>query len=462
MLPVVSQTFAPYDHANVQVALSAYLQAEGRSHELVGLTGHQRHFESLSDLVQMAQPGVRIGSVDLVTLPIGPDATLACVQFGLFLVDDRGVPLVALMRGPTEFGPQQTVTLELLCPDQARANGLLAEIRRLMVERNVFRRQVVAFGESHLGHIGLGPVVFHRRPELPRDALVLPHGVLELVERQVLGIARHREQLRASRQHVKRGLLLYGPPGNGKTLTVRYLVSQARDHTVLLLTGGALHLLRPACALARMLEPAVVVLEDVDLVAGERGMFGRAGNPVLFDLLNELDGMDEDADVAFVLTTNRADVLEPALAARPGRVDLAVEIGLPDEDARRRLVALYGSGVTFLVQDLEATVTRTAGVAASFIKELVRKAALLAAEGADGAGPLTVTDQHLQEALGELLEERSALTRVLLGGFRPEEPGRRRDVDWLLGNTAESGPPRQPQPEATTAHEAEGAHPPGA
>jgi hypothetical protein len=126
------------------------------------------------------------------------------------------------------------------------------------------------------------------------------------------------------------------------------------------------------------------------------------------------------------------------------------------------LVALYGSGVTFLVQDLEATVTRTAGVAASFIKELVRKAALLAAEGADGAGPLTVTDQHLQEALGELLEERSALTRVLLGGFRPEEPGRRRDVDWLLGNTAESGPPRQPQPEATTAHEAEGAHPPGA
>ncbi len=421
MLPVVSQSFAPYDHANVQVALSAYLQAEGRSHELVGLTGHQRHFESLSDLVQMGQPiGVQIGSVDLVTLPIGPDATLACVQFGLFLIDDWGVPLVALLRGPMEFGPQQTVTLELLCPDQARANGLLAEIRRLMVERNVFRRQVVSFGESHLGHVGLGPVVFHRRPELPRDALVLPDGVLELVERQVLGIARHRERLRASGQHVMRGLLLYGPPGNGKTLTVRYLVSQTRDQTVLLLTGGGLHLLRPACALARMLEPALVVLEDVDLV---------------------LDGIDEDADVAFVLTTNRADVLEPALAARPGRVDLAVEIGLPDENARRRLIALYGSGVTLLVEDLQVIITRTAGVAASFIKELVRKAALLAAEGADGAGPLTVTDQYLQEALGELLEERSTLTRVLLGGVRPEELGRRRDVDWLIANTPDSGPP---------------------
>lgn len=59
---------------------------------------------------------------------------------------------------------------------------------------------------------------------------------------------------------MKRGLLLYGPPGNGKALTVRYIVSQTRDHTVLVLTGGALGLIRPACALARMLEPALVVL----------------------------------------------------------------------------------------------------------------------------------------------------------------------------------------------------------
>jgi cell division protease FtsH len=198
-----------------------------------------------------------------------------------------------------------------------------------MVERNVFRRQVIAFGKPHLGHAGVGPVVFHRRPELVRDQLVLPAEAPELVERQVLGIARHRERLRASGQHVKRGLLLYGPPGNGKTLTVRYILGQALDHTVMLLTGGSLHLLRPACALARMLSPAIVVLEDVDLVAEERTMVGHASNPVLFDLLNELDGIEGDADVALTLTTNRADLLDPALAARPGRVDLAVGIGVP-------------------------------------------------------------------------------------------------------------------------------------
>ena len=96
--------------------------------------------------------------------------------------------------------------------------------------------------------------------------------------------------------------------------------------------------------MARALAPAVMVLEDVDLVAEERTM-GTRSNPVLFDLLDAMDGAAGDADLLFLLTTNRADLLELALAARPGRVDVAVEIDLPDGPARERLLALYGRGV---------------------------------------------------------------------------------------------------------------------
>src|SRR5262249_57028231 len=111
--------------------------------------------------------------------------------------------------------------------------------------------------------------------------------------------------------------------------------------------------------LARRLTPSVVVLEDVDLVAQER-TFGPGGSsPALFELMNEMSGLGEDADVAFVLTTNRPDVLEPALAARPGRVDLAVEIPLPDDAARRRLLDLYTRGLDLELENADEVVART-------------------------------------------------------------------------------------------------------
>lgn len=110
-------------------------------------------------------------------------------------------------------------------------------------------------------------------------------------------------------------------------------------------------MVRPASSLARMLQPSIVILEDIDPVAQHR-MYSEFGNPLLFDVLNEMDGIEEGADVTFMLTTNRADLLEPALAARPGRVDLAVAIPLPDDEARPRLLELYARGVELRLSDL--------------------------------------------------------------------------------------------------------------
>jgi ATP-dependent 26S proteasome regulatory subunit len=241
--------------------------------------------------------------------------------------------------------------------------------------------------------------------------------------------------LRAGGQHVKRGLLLHGPPGTGKTLTVRYVAGRSGDHTVVVLTGGGLGMIRPACSLARMLQPSIVVLEDVDLIAQHRGYVET--NPLLFDVLNQMDGIDEDADVSFLLTTNRADLLEPALAARPGRVDLALEIPLPDDEGRRRLLELYGRDLDLRISDAEAVVRRTAGVTASFVKELVRKAALLSALEGGGDGAPVVTDRHMALALDELLAEESEMTRALLGGARSSTD---KGNDWLLPGPAQPAP----------------------
>jgi ATP-dependent 26S proteasome regulatory subunit len=146
---------------------------------------------------------------------------------------------------------------------------------------------------------------------------------------------------------------------------------------------------------------------------------------VLFQLMDQMSGLADDADVAFVLTTNRPGALEPALAARPGRVDLAVEIPLPDADARRRLIDLYGRGLDLRLEDVDAVVARTEGVTASFVKELLRKAALVALE----ADREHVTDADVAAALDELLSEGAALTRVLLGSAGDDQP--RPGSEWM-------------------------------
>jgi cell division protease FtsH len=210
-------------------------------------------------------------------------------------------------------------------------------------------------------------------------------------------------------------VLLYGPPGTGKSLTVRWLSSELPDATIVVLSGGALGAVGPVCRMARELSPSMVVLEDVDLVAEDR-MGPTAGGPLLFELLDELDGMADDADVCVVLTTNRPDLLEPALAARPGRVDLAVELPLPDADCRRRLFTRFAKGLALEGVDVDEVVTRTDGVTASFFRELLRQAALVAAE----RGATVVSAADLQAALDALLEQTGELTRILLGARAPD------------------------------------------
>lgn len=133
-------------------------------------------------------------------------------------------------------------------------------------------------------------------------------------------------------------------------------------------------------------------------------------NPLLFQVLNEMDGLAQDADVAFLLTTNRADLLEPALMQRPGRVDMAVEVPLPDAEGRARLLRLYGPALELPTELVDEIVDQTAGTTASFMKELVRRTVLLAAEAGEAPGA-----DHLRAAVAELLSSRDALTRRLLG-----------------------------------------------
>src|SRR5580692_10346046 len=411
---VVTRELAPFEHVNLQTALDAWSARPGRTVEVRGLTLPPHHaVPTLQQLVAGDDNGLQLTPPALIDLPNGPGSTLGCLKLALLLVTEPDRSFIVMVRGPGEHDPGLELDVAGLPVDAAQR--VLAELDELRSELNVYRGHLLEVALTQAG-VSLG---FAASAGLSRDDVVLPDAVLARIERHALGVAEHRAALLAAGQHLKRGLLLYGPPGTGKTHTTRYLLGQMTSYTRLVLTGRALVAVGPVTEMARALAPAVVVIEDVDLVAEERTM-GPRSNPVLFDLLDAMDGAAGDADLLFLLTTNRADLLELALAARPGRVDVAVEIALPDGPARERLLALYGRGVPLELtgDDIAAAIERTDGVTASFLKELIRRAVLEALHDTtvnNDAGLPAVTGAHLARALDDLLDSAQGVTRTLLG-----------------------------------------------
>jgi hypothetical protein len=415
---VLTRALPAFEQVNLQTALGAWMAEPGRSVATYGVSIPPHHGSvSLQQIVSgQAISFISLSPPELIDLPNGPGSTLACLIRALLLVRDGTGEYVLMVRAPDEHGGGLEVEIAgLAVPD---AQAVLARLDALRHQLNVYRHHVLDVSLDPRGEMRLS---FGAVPDTVRDDVILPEAVLGRIEGHALGIGRHREALLAAGQHLKRGLLLYGPPGTGKTHTTRYLVGAMSDSTRLILTGRALRAIGSAAELARELSPAVLVLEDVDLVAEDR-TFGPGGNPVLFDLLDAMDGAAADADLLFLLTTNRADLLEPALAARPGRVDVAVEIDLPDAAARRRLLRLYARSLTLALseEETDAVVARTEGVTASFLKELLRRA-VLEALTADAALAAPITAAQVNRALDELLDSGQRVTRSLLGvGNDPE------------------------------------------
>jgi len=403
-----SLTLPPIERANFQMAMDA-LEVESSSWEVIGLQSDIGNYGgiSLPGLIAGDWHGPGTAACQYVSVDVGPGETLRCLAAGIVMLRWHDQPLAVMSYVVQRHLPE--LIIEVAAPTHLVVADFFDRLRALMDERNVMRGKVMTFSFGRHGEFGMS---FATVDDVTRDQVIIPDADLDAIERHAVGISDHRTELTAAHQHIKRGLLLYGPPGSGKTHTVSYLINRMRGRTTVILSGAAVGAIGQAGTIARSLQPATIVIEDVDLIGLDRMLPGGDHNSILFQLLNEMDGLTPDADVLFVLTTNRVEMLEPALTARPGRVDQAIEIAAPDEDARRRLLALY---LPASIDPAVAgrVVARTHGVAAAFIKELARRATLRAIET---RRPLA---DVVEASLDELLDQSAPVLRRSLSAAVP-------------------------------------------
>jgi hypothetical protein len=418
---IVNQTFQTGQRVNLQLALDR-LSNDPRTGGPVfglprgGLCGHGGEVRGLTLLIHSnPEPS----PLDYDNLPRSPGQSIGCVGNGLYLLRIEGEPVCVLVAGCKE-GKKMPARVLALARTRARAQAVVDLLVRTAREESVYRGAVVSLAWYDRATEDFG-VQFHDLPAARRDEIVLPDEVLQVIERNVVGHVNHADALRQAGCGVRHGVLLHGPPGTGKTLVTRWLTRACPRCTVLVLTGKQYAFLRPTCRLAAEHAPSLVILDDVDLIAAHRRHNRRA--PLLHELLDEMDGLGALSECVFLLTTNRPEAVETALAARPGRVDQAVYFPLPDLDCRRRLFVQFGKGLDLSGVDVEPLLRRTEGASPAFIKELFRRVVLMAAERGERSQPARVAAADFERALRELLEFGGDLTRNFLGFPAVASPG---------------------------------------
>lgn len=411
----ITERFFPYRvSADLQLGIEALLKSERKIRNFHAIERGSSPVTDIGDLWRKDRRCPVVATAPRYQeIDIGEETPVRCLREGLWLLESGGAHYALLLDTSSHKGPHfQVVSTSDDAGRQATAE-IFHHLEEAINKGACYRGKVLSLEDQEQFSGMFQAIKVLKLPRIGREQVILSARTLDLLDRNVLHFVRQRPRLVHAGLPTRKGLLLYGPPGTGKTHTLHYLLGALQGHTAFVITAEQMGLLADYMTLARLYQPSVVIIEDVDLIGRQRTEMRSGGEETLLNrLLNEMDGLQTHAEVLFLLTTNNPESLEGALAGRPGRIDQAVEFPLPDEPCRARLARLYANNLDVADEVIESIVKRTDRVSASFIKELMRRAAQYHFERSDSAN-IDLSD--VESALDELLIAGGSLNRKLLG-----------------------------------------------
>ena len=247
------------------------------------------------------------------------------------------------------------------------------------------------------------------RPISLTDVAGCDEAKLELTE--VIEFLRAPERFRLLGAHIPRGVMLFGPPGTGKTMLARAVAAEAGvpfhyasgSEFVEKFVGVGARRVRELFAGARKLGRGVIFIDEFDAIGRSRGgpNSHEEREQTLNQLLIELDGFTMSDEIVVIAATNRVDILDQAVL-RPGRFNRKIHVGLPDVAGRRAILAVHAVRKPLAAEvDLDAVARRTYGFSGAQLSDLLNEAAIIAARrGAMTIAPADIHAGWLKVAVG--------------------------------------------------------------
>jgi len=185
-----------------------------------------------------------------------------------------------------------------------------------------------------------------------------------------------------------KGILLYGPPGCGKTLLARAVASESKANFISIkgpellskYVGESEKAIREVFRKARMSAPCIIFFDEFDSIAPSRGRYtsdSGVSEKVLSQFLTELDGLEINKDIVVIAATNRPDILDPALI-RPGRIDRILLVPAPEESERIEILKIFTENMPIIDFNLDELNKQLKGFSGADIETLCREAAMIA------------------------------------------------------------------------------------
>jgi transitional endoplasmic reticulum ATPase len=308
---------------------------------------------------------------------------------------------------PTE--PKFIISGTVIQKDRTKVDDIISKVHAIIRSNSIYKGKAVRIDMSYTRD-GEGFNMTEDVPEfidirnIKENELILPRHIEQLLKVALFAPIEHTEVCRQRKIPLKRGVLLSGEYGVGKTLTAYITALKAVKNGWTMLYLKNVEDLASAIELARLYAPAVVFAEDIDhVVPLDR-------NEEANEILNTIDGIDgKSNEIIVVLTTNHIENIHAALL-RPGRLDAVVQIPTPDAEAVERLVRLYARDTLSKNIDLAPIGNMLAGAIPALIREVVERSKMWSIVEGDGkqitAEALETSARAMQEHL-KLLSHRS-------------------------------------------------------